>query len=50
MLSALNSKTHREGAKVYSFWSPNDDIIKYNCIVNSKNTCIVPGSDESVIL
>lgn len=50
MLSDLNSQTHREGAKVYSFWSPNDSLLKEKCIVNQKNTCIVPGSDESVIL
>lgn len=45
LLAAVNTPTHREGAKVYSFWSSSDDIIKYNCLVSGKNTCIVPGSD-----
>ncbi|KAM3146969.1 hypothetical protein pb186bvf_000685 [Paramecium bursaria] len=46
-LARINQQTHREGTKVYSYWSPNDDIIKYQCLVKGKNTCEVPGSDQS---
>lgn len=44
-LTRLNNNQHKEGLAVYSYWSPADDIIKYSCLVNGKNTCIVPGSD-----
>lgn len=49
-LAGLNASAHYEGSKVYSIWSPDDELIGSGGLVWGRPTAPIPGQDGEKIL